>query len=427
MSAVSQLLRPYPIPHAAKVRQTFCDTVLDQPAAHLLRGLEENCAPIRPGDRIAITCGSRGIDQYVTLVRTVVDFVRAKGGEPFLVPSMGSHGGATAEGQAEVLHRFGISEETVGSPIVSSMDVVQLGTTDHGLPVYADKNAAQADGIILLNRVKPHTSFRGKYESGLMKMMAIGLAKQKGAEMTHFLRYENMAENIAAVGHICLETLPILCGVATVENGYSRLAELHVLKTEEISDKEPLLLQRAWQMMPRIALDTIDVLIVCEIGKEISGTGMDTNIVGRFHTRAASGGPETVKLGVLNVTERSEGNANGMGLADFMPRHMYDKVDLETCYVNTLTSTEPSSTRIPMILANDREVFQACVKLCGQVNADDIRMVIIRSTKYLDEVYMSPAAVKAAVMDVEVLEDFHPLPFDEEDNLLLFCEEEKSS
>ena len=420
MSAVSELLRPYPIPPAARVRQTFCDRTLEDPAAHLLRGLEENCAPIHPGDRIAITCGSRGIDRYVTLVRTVVDFVRAKGGRPFLVPSMGSHGGATAEGQAEVLRRFGITEETVGAPIVSSMEVTQIGTTGRGLPVYVDKQAAAADGIILLNRVKPHTSFRGRYESGLMKMLAIGLAKQKGAEMTHFLRYENMAENIAAVGAIGLARLPILCGVATIENGYSHLAELHVLKKEEIEEKEPLLLQRAWEMMPRIALDTIDVLIVCEIGKEISGTGMDTNIVGRFHTRAASGGPETVKLGVLNVTERSEGNANGMGLADFMPRHMYEQVDLETCYVNTLTSTEPSSTRIPMILANDREVFQACVKLCGQVNNDDIRMVIIRSTKHLDEVYLSPAAVKAAVMPIEVCSDFTPVPFDEEGNLTLF-------
>ena len=422
MSAVSELLRPYPIPHAAKVRQTFCDAVLLNAQDCLLRGLEENCAPIHPGDRIAITCGSRGIDQYVPLVRTVVDFVRAKGGQPFLVPSMGSHGGATAEGQAEVLRRFGITEEAVGAPIVSSMDVTQIGTTNRELPVYVDKNAAAADGIILLNRVKPHTSFRGKYESGLVKMLAIGLAKQKGAEMTHFLRYENMAENIAAVGSIGLAKLPVLCGIATIENGYSRLAELYVLKKEEILEREPHLLQRAWEMMPRIALDTIDVLIVCEIGKEISGTGMDTNIVGRFHTRAASGGPETVKLGVLNVTERSEGNANGMGLADFMPRHMYEQVDLETCYVNTLTSTEPSSTRIPMILANDREVFQACVKLCGQVNPEDIRMVIIRSTKYLDEVYLSPAAVKAAVMPIEVTEDFRPVPFDAEGNLLLFRE-----
>ena len=221
---------------------------------------------------------------------------------------------------------------------------------------------------------------------------------------------------------ICLQKLPILCGVATIENGYSHLAELHVLKKEEILEQEPQLLQRAWAMMPRIALDTIDVLIVCEIGKEISGTGMDTNIVGRFHTRAASGGPETIKLGVLSVTERSEGNANGMGLADFMPRHMYDQVDLETCYVNTLTSTEPSSTRIPMILANDREVFQACVKLCGQADPSKIRMAIIRSTKHLDEIYLSPAAVAEAVMPVEVCGGFDPVPFDEDGNLLLFRE-----
>ena len=422
MSTVSELLRPYPIPPVAKVRQSFCDDVLADVPGQLLAQLEANCAPIRPGARIAITCGSRGIDQYVTLVRTIVAFVRSKGAEPFLVPSMGSHGGATAQGQAEVLRRFGITEESTGAPIVSSMEVTQIGTTARGLPVYVDKNAAGADGIILLNRIKPHTSFRGKYESGLMKMMAIGLAKQKGAEMTHFLRYENMAENIAAVGAICLQKLPILCGVATIENGYSHLAELHVLKKEEILEQEPHLLQRAWAMMPRIALDTIDVLIVCEIGKEISGTGMDTNIVGRFHTRAASGGPETIKLGVLNVTERSEGNANGMGLADFMPRHMYEQVDLETCYVNTLTSTEPSSTRIPMILANDREVFQACVKLCGQADPARIRMAIIRSTKHLDEIYLSPAAVEAAVMPVEVSEDFHAVPFDGDGNLLLFRE-----
>ena len=422
MSTVSELLRPYPIPPVAKVRQSFCDDVLADVPGQLLAQLEANCAPIRPGARIAITCGSRGIDQYVTLVRTIVSFVRRKGAEPFLVPSMGSHGGATAQGQAEVLRRFGITEESTGAPIVSSMEVVELGTTPRGLPIYVDKNAASADGIILLNRVKPHTSFRGKYESGLMKMMAIGLAKQKGAEMTHFLRYENMAENIAAVGGICLAKLPILCGVATIENGYSHLAQLHVLKKEEIAEKEPHLLQRAWQLMPRIALDTIDVLIVCQIGKEISGTGMDTNIVGRFHTRAASGGPETIKLGVLNVTERSEGNANGMGLADFMPRHMYEQVDLETCYVNTLTSTEPSSTRIPMILANDREVFQACVKLCGQADPARIRMAIIRSTKHLDEIYLSPAAVEAAVMPVEVSEDFRAVPFDGDGNLLLFRE-----
>lgn len=420
MSEISTMLQKYPIPRITKVRQTFNQDVLEDLEGVLRGGLEETCAPIAPGARIAITCGSRGIDQYAAIIRTVVQYVKDKGGKPFLVPAMGSHGGATAAGQEEVLRRYGITEETVGAPVVSSMEVVQIGTTNKGLPVYIDKNAYEADGVILVNRVKPHTSFRGKYESGLVKMLAIGLAKQKGAEMTHFLRFENMAENIVAVGTIGLNTLNILCGVCTIENGYNHVAELHVLRKDEILEKEPSYLQAAWKRMPRIALDTIDVLVVSEIGKEISGCGMDTNIIGRYHTRAASGGPETIKLGVLNVTEKSEGNANGMGLADFMPRHMYDSIDFEASYINTLTSTEPNSTRIPMVLANDKEVFQACIKLCGQVDPANIRMVIIRSTKYLDEVYMSEAAVKAAVMPVEAMSGYQEVPFDEDGNLMLF-------
>lgn len=420
MSEITKMLSSYSVPKVAKVRQTFNNDLLEDVEGTLLRGLEESCAPIQPGARIAITCGSRGIDQYALIIKTVVSFVKAKGGQPFLVPSMGSHGGATAEGQEEVLRRYGITEESTGAPVVSSMDVVEIGRTDKGLPVYIDKNAYEADGIILVNRVKPHTSFRGKYESGLVKMLAIGLAKQKGAEMTHFLRFENMAENIVAVGTIGLEKLNILCGVCTIENGYNHVAELHVLHKDEILEKEPDYLQAAWKRMPRIALDTIDLLVVNEVGKEISGTGMDTNIIGRFHTQAASGGPNTIKLGVLNVTEKSEGNANGMGLADFMPQHMRDQVDFEATYVNTLTSTEPNSSRMPMVLANDKEVFQAGIKLCGQINEDDIRLVIIRSTKYLDEVYMSEAAVKAAVMPVEVVSDYQDVPFDENGNLTLF-------
>ncbi len=420
MSTVSTLLEGYPIPKVAKVLETFNNDVLEDVEGTLREGLSASCASITPGARIAITCGSRGIDKYVDMVRTVVEFVKEKGGNPILIPSMGSHGGATGEGQAEVLRRFGITEEAIGAPVLSSMEVVEIGKTAKGLPVYIDKNAYEADGIILLNRVKPHTSFRGKYESGLIKMLAIGLAKQKGAEMTHFLRYENMAENIVSVGTIGIEKLNILCGVASIENGYNRIAELHVLRKDEILEKEPDLLQRAWSRMPRIALDTIDVLIVNEIGKDISGCGMDTNIIGRYHTRAASGGPETIKLGVLNVSEKSEGNANGMGLADFMPRHMYDEIDFEASYVNTLTSTEPNSTRIPMVLANDNEVFRAGVKLCGQINPEDIRMVIIQSTKYLDTVYMSEAAVKAAVCPVEVVSDYMEVPFDDNGNLKLF-------
>jgi len=420
MDAISELLKNYQIPKIAKVHQTFNNDELADVEGELRRGLEATCAPIKPGARIAITCGSRGIDKYALIIKTVADFVKEKGGQPILIPAMGSHGGATAEGQEEVLRRYGITEETIGAPVVSSMEVKQIGTTPKGLPVYIDKNACEADGIILVNRVKLHTSFRGKHESGLLKMMAIGLAKQKGAEMTHFLRFENMAENIIAVGSIGIEKLNILCGVATIENGYNHLAELHVIRKDEILEKEPKYLVASAERMPRIALDEIDCLIVDEIGKEISGTGMDTNIIGRYHTNAASGGPNTIKLGVLNLTEKSEGNGNGMGLADFMPKHMFDQVDLEVSYMNTITSTEPNSTRIPMILANDKEVFQAAVKLCGQIKNEDIRLVIIRSTKYLDEVYMSEAAVKAAVKPVEVVSGYEDVPFDENGNLTLF-------
>jgi len=396
MSEVNKLLEGYAIPPVIKVRQRFNNDTLADVGGEIRRLLAAKGVAIKPGSRIALTAGSRGIDQYVTVMKAAVDFVKAQGGKPFIVPSMGSHGGATAEGQREVLRRYGITEESTGAPIVSSMETVQIGSTGRGLGVYIDKNAYEADGIILVNRVKPHTSFRGTFESGLVKMLAIGLAKQHGAEATHFLRYENMAENIVAVGRIAIARLPILCGICTIENGYNHVAEAHVLGKDEILEREPELLQKAWARMPRIALDEIDILVVGEIGKEISGTGMDTNIVGRFHTRAASGGPATVKLGVLDVTEKSEGNANGMGLADFMPRSMYDKIDFDATYVNTLTSTEPASSRMPMVLDDDRRVFQACVKLCGVVKPEDIKMVIIKSTKYLEEVYMSRAAVEAA-------------------------------
>ena len=217
MSKINQLLETCELPKAAKVRQFFDNEELHNAEDVLMSLLEAKPPAIRPGDRIAITGGSRGIDHYVPLLRTVVEFVQSKGGQPFVVPAMGSHGGATAKGQEEVLRGYGITEESIGAPVISSMETVQIGETDKGLGVYIDKNAYEADGIILMNRVKPHTSFRGSYESGLIKMLAIGLAKQKGAEATHFLRYENMAENIVAVSKIALSKLNVLCGVSTVE------------------------------------------------------------------------------------------------------------------------------------------------------------------------------------------------------------------
>lgn len=422
MSSLNALLESVSIPPVYRVKQRFSSTVVENVESTLWLQLTHLAPRINVGDRIAITCGSRGLNRYSNIVRTVVRYIVERGGQPFLVPAMGSHGGATVEGQRELLAKLGITEESIGVPILASMDTVQVGTADNGLPINIDRYAAGADGIVLLNRIKPHTSFRGTYESGLVKMMAVGLANQRGAEMTHSLGYENMAANIATIGRGALRQLNILCGVATLENGYGNVAELHVIPPQEIFEREPALLERAFCLMPRIYLDEIDALIVGEIGKDISGTGMDTNIVGRFHTKAASGGPKTIKLGLLDLSGRSSGNANGMGLADFVTRKLYQKIDFESTYVNSLTSTEPNSTKLPMVLDNDRLVVQACLKVCGQLDTYGSRMVLIQNTKALDQVYMTRAAIEAlcAGADVEVDEQGKALSFDALGNLLLF-------
>ena len=424
MSQINEILDNIKLPQIMKVSQTFDNTKLDDVEGDLNQKLiyKNIKDKIKPGMKIAITGGSRGISFYKELMKTIVSFVKKCGATPFIVPSMGSHGGGTSEGQENMLKKLGITKESVGCEIISSMDVVEVGRTSKDLPVYIDKNAANADGIILLNRVKLHTSFRGKYESGLIKMMAIGLAKRKGADMTHFLRYENMAENLVEVGKIALNNLNIICGVASIENGYNEVADLFVLNKDEILKEEPKILEKSKRLMPRIYLDDIDVLIVNEIGKNISGTGVDTNIVGRFHTNAASGGPNTVKLGFLDISEKSGGNGNGMGLADFVSKKFFRKIDFESTYINAITSTEPNSVKLPLVLDNDKYVFQGCVKLCGVKNIQDIKLVIINNTKELDEIYMSKSAFENAVDKSKVKKEseLFDIPFDEEGNLDLY-------
>lgn len=424
MSQINEILDNIKLPQIMKVSQTFDNTKLDDVEGDLNQKLiyKNIKDKIKPGMKIAITGGSRGISFYKELMKTIVSFVKKCGATPFIVPSMGSHGGGTSEGQENMLKKLGITKESVGCEIISSMDVVEVGRTSKDLPVYIDKNAANADGIILLNRVKLHTSFRGKYESGLIKMMAIGLAKRKGADMTHFLRYENMAENLVEVGKIALNNLNIICGVASIENGYNEVADLFVLHKDEILQEEPKILEKSKRLMPRIYLDDIDVLIVNEIGKNISGTGVDTNIVGRFHTNAASGGPNTVKLGFLDISEKSGGNGNGMGLADFVSKKFFRKIDFESTYINAITSTEPNSVKLPLVLDNDKYVFQGCVKLCGVKNIQDIKLVIINNTKELDEIYMSKSAFENTVDKSKVKKEseLFDIPFDEEGNLDLY-------
>ena len=421
MSEINSILKDVRLPKVYKVKQKFEKEKIDDVRGDLIKKLNAKSWDIKKNQKIAITAGSRGISHYELLLKTIVDFVKSKGAIPFIVPAMGSHGGASAYGQEKMLKNLGIDKETMGCEIISSMEVVNIGYAHDNLPVYIDKNAYRADGIIIFNRVKMHTSFRGKYESGLIKMISIGLGKRKGADAIHAERFEHMADNILACAKVSLEKLNIIGGVCTIENGYDEVADIFVLDKNEILQKEPQILQKSKSLMPRIYLDDIDVLIVKEIGKNISGTGMDTNVIGRFHTKAASGGPNITKVGILDLSNESLGNANGVGLADFATKKLYNKINFDYTYLNALTSTEPNSIKLPMILDNDELVIKACAKTCGILDSNKIKLVIIENTKNLNELYMSKVAYDSVVEKnkVEIISNEKEISFDEEGNLII--------
>lgn len=424
MPTMNDLLKDVEIPQVVKVRQKFDHTCLENCSDVLMRRLKEKNISIRPGARIAITGGSRGIAGYQKLMKTIVDFVKWKGGEPFIVPAMGSHGGATADGQRDMLAHLGITEETVGAPVISSMETVQVGTTDLGLPVYIDKNAFEADGIILFNRIKTHTSIRGPHQSGLCKMMAIGLAKQKGAQYTHRLGVDRLSENIIRVGKVAAEKLNIVTAVGMIENGYEQVADVFVLDKKEIFEKEPEILKRAIEMIPVIYLDEIDALVVAEIGKEIGGAGADPAVIGRPSNNLPNPGPTTHACGFLRLTSKSAGNASGVGLCDFIPRKLRSEIDEEAMYVNCSTGNNVRLARIPVTVDTEEMVVKGCLFTSSKPDTRTARLVLIRSTKYLDEVYMSKAAVEAADPEkIEVIGDYFDIPFDENGTMKLFMKE----
>lgn len=423
MGVLEAMIEDIPLPRTARIRQRFDGTHIEDLESVLAQKLQHpgGVERIKPGDRIAIAVGSRGIDQLVTLTRVTVEQIRRAGGEPFIVPSMGSHGGATAEGQAEVLAQLGVTEESVGAPIRSSMDVVTLGTLPNGLPVYADRIAAEeADGIVIINRVKPHTAFRAKVESGLLKMISIGLGKQKGAEATHQLGFGQMGENVPAMAEMIISKLPILFGVATVENAFDQVCRVEVIPAEEIADREPALLEEAKARMPRLLFDQIDVLVIDWIGKNISGDGMDPNITGRYPTPYAHGGPDVNKMVVCDLTPQSHGNANGIGTADFATQRLVDKMDKEATYANGLTSTVVAPTKIATTLPNDRYALKAAVKTCNILDYTKVRLVRIKDTLHLGEIEISESMLDEARAhpDIEIVIPPRPLAFDDDGNLI---------
>jgi len=366
------------------------------------------------GRKVAVAVGSRGIAKIAEITALVVRLLRDRGADPFIVPSMGSHGGATAEGQTEVLASLGITETDVGAPIVSSMDVVELGHLADGSGVYWDRRAFEAGAAVVIGRVKPHTAFRGRIESGLIKMAVIGVGKQRGAHAMHAPGFGRFAARLLEGWEIVRAKAPLLFGVATVEDAYDIPVEIAVVPPEAFLDREPPLLERARSLMPRLPVQDIDVLIVQEIGKNISGDGMDPNITGRYPTPFASGGPVIRKIVVLDLTAETHGNANGIGLADFVPQRVLEKIDLAATYMNALTSTVTESIRLPAIMATDRDAVEAAV-LAAPVPAEgQPRIVYVQNTLALGDLAVSEAVLPDLVPQAVRVGPAKPLVFTED-------------
>lgn len=418
---IRNILSPIPLPQVVRVRQHFDRQKVKDPVDSMRAELAKPdvMERILPGQRVAIAVGSRGIANIDKLTRTLVEAIKEAGANPFIVPCMGSHGGATASGQAEVLHHLGINEASVGAPIESSMDVIELDRLANGLPVYVDRLAAAADAIVVINRVKPHTAFRGRIESGIMKMIAIGLGKQKGAEACHQLGFKHMAEFVPEMAHLMLRKLPIRFGVAVVENAYDETCHVEVLRAEQIYEREMSLLEMAKQRMPRLFFPSIDVLVIDFIGKNISGDGMDPNVTGRYPTPYATGGPEVNKMVVLDVTEQSKGNTNGVGTADFTTRTLANKMDFVATYLNGLTSTVCAPTKLATVLESDELAIKAAVKTCNILDFNQCRLVRIRDTLHLGEIEISLPMVDEVrnIANVEIISEPYRWTFDPEGNL----------
>jgi hypothetical protein len=351
-------------------------------------------ARIKPGARVAITAGSRGIRDMVAVLRACVGEVKAVGGRPIIVPAMGSHGGATAEGQTSMLEGLGVTEATVGAQVVSSMEVVDLGTTAEGIPVNFSRDAMNCDHVIVVNRVKPHTEFNGRIESGLIKMMVIGLGKHRGAIDAHrwAVRY-GYERTLISVGTKILEKAPIALGVGIVENGIGQAARIEAVTPENFIQEEMKLLEHAKRTCPHLPFDRLDVLIVDESGKEISGTGMDTKVVGRIMNiyEAPLEHPHITRIVLRALTEKSHGNGLGMGLADFVTQRVVDKLDREATCVNCVTAVTPEKGRMPIVGKTDKAAIDYAFASAGPVTADDVRLCWIRNTATLDSMYVSTA------------------------------------
>jgi hypothetical protein len=380
---------------------------------------------VRPGERIALTAGSRGIRDKAKVLKVIATRLKALGAKPFLVPCMGSHGGATAEGQVQILHHLGITEEFVGVPIVSSMEVKEIGRTKFGTPVLIDAHiCSQADKIIVVNRIKPHTDFDFEVESGLNKMMVIGMGKHKGALMAHRLTIKHgYSTMLSEVQPIIRKALPFFFGVGIIENQYDQTASLHLLEPKDFWEGEKPLLKRAKEIIPRLPFKQIDILVADEIGKNISGAGLDPNVTGRLYFIGSPPlkEPKITRIFVRDLTPETAGNAIGIGFADYTTKRLVKKIDPVPTAINSITGMGPECGRIPIAFEQDREALQAAFDNSGVLNSTDLRLVWIKNTLEMEYLWAADPMLKEAKANpnLEVVSGLQDIPFDAAGNMVM--------
>ncbi len=378
---------------------------------------------IRTGDRIAVGCGSRGIKNYDIIVKATVDALRELGAKPFILAAMGSHGGATPEGQRELLASYHIDEAHLGVPVETDMAAVSIGINSWNEPVWWDKNALAADGVVTISRIKPHTDFRGRYESGIVKMLVIGLGKREGASQHHRWGWRGLKDMMVESAKVILEKTKFLGGLGILENAQEETAELRVVDRDELLEVEPLLLEKAREIMGRIPFDELDVLVVCEIGKNYSGAGIDPNVVGRLLIEAApeleTNRPKITRMCCLDLSPESHGNGTGVGIADLTTERLLASIDQAPFRMNNLTARFLWRSKLPIAFKTDREVIDAAIDTCWQPLPERLKFAVIPNSLEVAELWVSKVLADAARSNraLEVGSTATAVPFDSADNV----------
>lgn len=406
------------LPKMVRIRQKYDDKKIMDLKNHIEKEMDEVLIPKEDftGKSICITAGSRGIPHLDMIIKTVVDKLKEYGANPFIIPSMGSHGGASVEGQMEILEGYGITEESMGVPIKATLDVVQIGELPDKTPVYCDTYAHEADGIVILNKVKPHTDFRGKHESGLAKMMAIGIANHKGASMFHRMGFQSFAERIPEVCEVFLENAKLSFGVGIVQNAYDEISELEIIPTEKFLERDAALLEIAKKKIPNFKNPNIDVLIIDEIGKNISGNGHDPNITGRSNSKGFEDVVNIQKLFIRSISKESHHNGAGIKGADITTRRCLMDVDFGATWTNVATVNILTGGSIPMYVESDLDAIKICVRTCLGIDYTQAKIVRILNTLSMNEIEVSLPYYETIKdnPEIELLSEPYEMQFDKD-------------